>query len=101
MNIRSTFTPWRVGPLKLNVTLLAGNVANVRTNIILEELEDSIIDSEVDFRMGIDMLPVAEWLHFRRSNRSITQIVWITKRLVIDSGYTVFNLKTRFTLILN
>lgn len=63
----------------------------------IEDLQDSIISSDVDFKT-FDMRAIIE---FRRANLKSTDMIWITKRPVIDAGYTVFNPKALIFLILN
>jgi len=69
----------------------------MRANI--EELKESIIDSNVSFEHGFEDLIAL--LEFRKANIETTQMIWITKRVVIDPGFTVYNPKALIFLILN
>lgn len=67
----------------------------------IQELNESIISHNVTFYNGLDELPGREWLEFRKQNRSNTQIFWITKRLVMNAQYFIYNSRARITIILN
>ena len=63
----------------------------------IESNKHSIIDSDV----RLNNWQPNNLMKFRRANMGITQMCWITKRTVIDCGYTVYNPKTLVMLILN
>lgn len=67
-------------------------------SLIIEELKESVIDSNVKFAFS-DFEP-QEILRTRKSNKNITTMIWITLRPVICS-YAVYNPKALILQFLN
>lgn len=63
----------------------------------IEEMEESLIDHNV----RLNLLSTRELIDLRKVNLKITKMMWITKRIVIDEFYTVYNPKTVVLVWLN
>lgn len=68
----------------------------------IQELKDSIINHKVRFGIGGETEEKARALYLlRKHHKNIFDLHWITLRLVIDSGYFIYNPKAPVVLSLN
>ena len=69
----------------------------IRSNI--EDFESSFFSHNIRFTTSY--LSPKGVIRTRRKYINITQMIWITNQLVIDSGYNVYNPKSLIMLFLN
>lgn len=74
------------------------------SNFIIEELKDSIIDSEVKFtcnEMDYNGMDILELIDTRKTYKKITTMIWITLRPVITNTNVLYNPKALIFRFLN